>query len=523
MKHYKTLLSWFQRGIALVALFGMLMPAMAQMTVDDFYYDRTDQRPTRAEYQVKDQDGYYCAIIKVVTSENDFTFSGNEKTQRVGGEIFVWVPKGLRVLGISHPRFGSLDYDIPEALRESAAYTLLLNPGGGRYVNITSSGAAKARVAIDNQYVGETPIYNYFMPFGSRRVKGTVGRFEADTLFSVQAGEGRMSLDLNMQDQSHHFGEVEVTVPGNAEIYFQGQKVGNGRWKESLREGRYEVTTKKEDCEPATTSFTVKPRVLNQITAEAPVPHTGSIQLYTRPRSATATCDGKPIDLTESHVLPIGKHQFNFVKKGYVTLDKEFSITRNTLTADTVIMEPINYLKSKWAFYFGAGYSLNIGSLSGVTGYLGAVFKNIDLQLSYTLGLGKSDEVNWYTKVGVNDMWQNTMTYKMSAMAARLGYQIRLIPKLGITPQVGVMQQFLSGSISEGNAASKFADGAKATSFTVGAKVLAVPVHHLYIFLTPEYAIPISKDATFTKAADAADFSAGGLSISAGIIVNFGK
>jgi len=70
---------------------------------------------------------------------------------------------------------------------------------------------------------------------------------------------------------------------------------------------------------------------------------------------------------------------------------------------------------------------------------------------------------------------------------------------------------------------TKYADGAKATSLTLGAKILGVPAHRVYVFLTPELAIPISKDDTFDKAAKAGNFSAGGFSVSLGVLLNFGK
>lgn len=106
-------------------------------------------------------------------------------------------------------------------------------------------------------------------------------------------------------------------------------------------------------------------------------------------------------------------------------------------------------------------------------------------------------------------------------MAARLGYQFRLIPRLSITPQVGYMHQMLSASAMEGS--DKFADGAAAQSLSFGVKVIGVPVQHLYFFVAPEYALPIKKDSTFGRVADAADFHAGGLSVSVGIHVNFGN
>ena len=173
--------------------------SVTQMTIDEFIYNPTDSLAACSQYQLKNQDGSYCAIIKVVTTDYDLTFIGPERVQRFGDAILVWIPKNLHVLNISHPKLGSIDYDIPIALQEKGTYTLLLNPGGGRFVNITSRGSDKAHITIDNQDIGETPIYNYYMPYGNHHVNATAGYYLADTLYHVSAGEGFMTLNLNMQ------------------------------------------------------------------------------------------------------------------------------------------------------------------------------------------------------------------------------------------------------------------------------------------------------------------------------------
>jgi hypothetical protein len=45
------------------------------------------------------------------------------------------------------------------------------------------------------------------------------------------------------------------------------------------------------------------------------------------------------------------------------------------------------------AFYFGGGYTYQ--TLSGVTGMVGFVLWNNDIQASYTFGLTESDPVYW--------------------------------------------------------------------------------------------------------------------------------
>lgn len=191
---------------------------------------------------------------------------------------------------------------------------------------------------------------------------------------------------------SDHFGDVTVNVENKAEIWFEGKNVGNGSWQTQLREGSYTVETRKVDCDPEKTSFTVVAKTNNIVQAAPPTPHTGRLSLYTRPRNAVATINGTdPIDLTESHTLPIGTYQINLSRKGYVSKSGlEYKVNHNQTTRDTITLERVQYIKSQ-AFYFGAGYTFR--SLGGITALAGVTYRNFDFHMSYTFGLGKSDDV----------------------------------------------------------------------------------------------------------------------------------
>lgn len=522
--------------LCLCTLLLVVAEARAQLTVDDFSrrIDDMSARSTEIDKKLKiDANGDLCALIKVFAPRTEgFTFYGGAQSGYLspiihGGEIWLFVPASAQRISISHAEFGQLEnWEYPIALEQGATYQMLLNVGGGRFVNISSSNAL-ARISINGKFIGETPIFNRYMPYGKYVATAVKDRFEGVAeLEVVKAGEGddhQQSFFIPMIDQTPHYGDVTITVKDdpNAEIFYKEERVGAGTWKTMLKEGQHEIITKKADCDSALTRFIVTSQTQNNITVNAPVPHTGNVLIYTRPRSAKATYDGKhEIDLTEQRALPVGTHQFLFTKTDYENLQKDIVVKRGETVIDTLELAMTNYIKNKWGFYFGTGYTIT--SLSGITGYIGGVIENVDLQLSYTLGLKKSDNVYVYTyDAATGHELQSTNQYKMNAMAVRLGYQFRPIPRLGLTPQLGFMQQMLTAKNTGGS--GKFADGARASSLTLGLKVLGVPVKHLYLFLTPEYALPLKRDNTFKQMAKAADFSAGGFSVSAGFLVNFGN
>jgi hypothetical protein len=293
--------------------------------------------------------------------------------------------------------------------------------------------------------------------------------------------------------------------------------MGNGIWTTQLREGSYVVETRKADCDPEKTSFTVVAQKQNNVKATVPTPHTGRLSIYTRPRNAQAMLNGNtPIDLTETHTLPIGTYQISLTRKGYVPKSGlEYTVRHNETTRDTVTMDRVKYIKPT-TFYFGAGYTFR--QLGGITALAGVTFRNIDLQASYTFGLTESDEVKWYSNDG-NDTYLSSVAYKRSTFAVKLGYQIALTERLGITPQVGYEIERLTGSVKDGT--NLYGDGATANCLSIGAKLVWAPIQRLYIFANPAYSIGMSKDDNFQKIADNSDIKAGGFMIAAGAMFNF--
>ena len=398
-------------------------------------------------------------------------------------------------------------------------YEMLIDIGTGRYANITSQ-VAESEIYIDGAPVGKSPIYNKYLNFGKHKIEAKKDRYEGElsvVITTDDVANATKMINVEQRDMSDHFGNVTVTVDNRAEIWFEGKNVGTSVWQTQLREGTYVVETQKTDCDPEKTSFTVVAKKDNNVKAAQPTPHTGRLNLYTRPRNAVATYNGtNPIDLTEVQTLPVGTYQLNLSRKGYVSkTGLEYTVKHNETTTDTITLEKVRYIKPK-SFYFGAGY--NIRSLGGITALLGATYKKFDLQASYTFGLSKSDEVPWYSVDG-NDTYLSSMTYKRSTIAVKLGYVFELTERLGIVPQLGYEIERLSGTVSDGT--NSYGDGAAANCISLGAKLLYAPIERLYLFANPAFSVGVSKDHNFERLSDNSDISAGGFQMTLGAIFNF--
>ena len=470
-----------------------------------------------------DQNGEKAALIKIQSPEQGFTFNGGTlgivAREDHDGEIWLYVPRRSKKLTIQHKDFGVLrDYYYPVAVEGARTYEMYLDIGIGRYVTIASQ-IAGSTIYIDGQDCGLSPVNHKYLNYGRHTVRALKDRYEGEQqlMITTDDAQGVRIVNVEQRDMSDHFGDVTVSVPNKAEIWFEGKNVGSGSWQTQLREGSYVVETRKADCDPEKTSFTVVAQQQNRVQAAPPSPHTGRLSLYTRPRNAVATYNGNnPIDLTETHTLPIGTYQINLSRKGYVAKSGlEYTVRHNETTRDTITLERVKYIKPR-AFYFGAGYSLR--QLGGITALVGATYKNIDLQVSYTFGLSKSDDVPWYTTDG-NDTYLSSISYKRSTLAVKAGYQFVLTERLGLTPQLGYAMERLSGTVQNGT--NLYGDGAMAHCLSIGAKLLFAPIQRLYVFASPEFAIGVKKDDTFQRIADNSDIAAGGFQVTLGAIFNF--
>ena len=508
--------------IFVAALFATSLPSFAQdLNVVSFRLLETDLTANTRGTQKMDQNGETAALIKIVTPEQGFLFDGGSlgivSTEQKGGEIWLYVPRRAQRLTISHQTFGVLrDYIYPISIQGGRTYEMLLDVGTGRYVTITTS-VPRSDVTIDGEYIGKSPLYNRYMNYGRHSILAVNDRYEGKQDIAVVPNDslGRY-VSIDMRDMSDFFGNVQINVDNNAEIFFGGRMVGTGRWRTQLREGVYEVETRAPDCEPVKSSFTVVAKQNNEVKATPPTPHTGYLSIFTRPATATAIYNGShALALQESNILPVGTYQVEISRRGYLSETHEYSVTRNETTTDTITLKRIKFVKPN-TFYFGGAYTLR--TLAGASGIVGMVIYNNDLQLSYTLGLTKSQPTHWY-KADEAARYQSGVTYKMSSMAAKYGYQINLMNKFAITPQVGFSIDKLSGTVESGTVA--YGDNATATCITLGVKLLLVPFQHCYLFAAPEFDIANKKGGDFERIAEATNISAGGFIANFGLLINF--
>ena len=471
----------------------------------------------RLETKKLDNNGKEAALIRFVSPGEGFEFdygsTGVVDVVHKAGEVWLYVPRGSRKISIMHNTYGVLrDYEYPMAIKSGVTYELILDPGFGKYMNITSNQSG-AGVYIDGDSVGVTPLTNYYMVYGKHSIKSSKNRYQYDKEVNIERDDNT-SLYLDMEDMSKYYVNVTFKVDGNAEIYYNNVKRGVSEWKQELYQGKYEITTKKESCYDKKTTVDIYPEMNTTVQLPTPDPWRGYLKINTTPVNAYMTIDNKSAKVNEQNSLTVGKHEVMITRNGYHPLNKTYEIFKDSLLEISEKLSPIQYVKRN-QIYLGAGYSYN-SITQGISAYVGFTLFNVDIQASYTLGIiGETDPLVWYKY----DDYLGKVSYKQNLFAVKLGYQLKVTPRIGITPQVGFSSLELVANSVDGNV--KTGDKAKCDCITIGARMEVVPTQHFGIFIAPEYLIPQKKDAVYEYVSDKLNMTAGGFCASAGLFVKF--
>lgn len=499
-------------ALIIISLVSSFSIGAADLVVRNFKSLPTDQTAINRETMRKDLNGKTAALIKIYTNLNPTqTYFNNGVmgiVERINkpGQIWLYIPARTQSIEISNAKYPSIRYFFDEEITAGRTYSMDLDIKGKDV--ILSASVNKAPIYVDGDSIGLSP-QTVYLAYGEHAVKAEQGSmlYEGNIIVSE---EGPSRFTLAMEDENLKYTGVTVTVPDNADIYFEGRRVGLGEWHTRLREGHYSVELRKTNCENTVEQFEVRAGVPCVVNAKAPVPFMGHISVDVIPNTGVKILNGDTIVAEHrlSRQLKVGKYSFTFDKKGYVPMTKTFTVERNKETTDTVSLQRIQYIRSN-AIYAGAGFVY--GTISGVGVHVGGIYDNFNLEIGYTMGIGKSDDVYWYETA--TDIYDDKCTYSLDEIAVKAGYQFSFVERIGLTPQLGYLGQRLRGGI-HGN-------GAMCHNLSIGARFVFNPLPMIGVFVTPEYAVPVSVNELYKEISGIGGFSKGGVYVNLGVTFNF--
>ncbi len=497
--------------IMLMTVFALPTKA-AELVVRDFRMLPTDQTAINSATMKKDQNGRTAALIKIYTRLNetqtyfDNGVMGIVARENKPGQIWLYIPARSQSIQITNRNYPPLKYFFEEEIQAGKTYSMQLT-AEGKVVNLVAN-VRNAPIYVDGDSAGVSPLEIY-LGYGEHEVRAQQGMMIYQGIINITK-DGSTRFELPMEDESKKYSDVTVTVPGNADIYFEGNKVGVGEWTQRLLGGTYSVEVKKENCENQIVNFLAVAGKPTTVECPAPVPYRGYLSVDISPSTGAKVYDGDTIVAEHrlSKLLNVGEYTFEFRRKGYVPVTKTFHVTRNDETTDTVLMQRIQYIRPNSCY---GDVAFTYGPMYGVSARLGGFFHNINIELGYTLGLGRSGDVYWYETgaEGSSGIYDNKCTYTMDEIMAKAGYQLSFVNRIGLTPRLGYMMQRLRGGL--------YGNGAMCHDMTIGARLVFKPVPYFGIFVEPEYAIPLMVNKLYSDIASQGGFSKGGFYVSAGM------
>ena len=344
--------------IAILLLFPVKVFCQ-EMSVQSFYLAETDMTANIKESLRRDQGGDLCALIKVETSVDGFNFDTGMlgvtgDVERVGGELWVYVPASVKKMTISHAQLGVIrEYKLPVSLSPGRTYIMKLVSGNVRtivdyaptrqflYVEINPKDAI---FELDGKIKAtDDGVYQEMLPFGKYQYRAyTQNYYEESGVIEISDPDNPHNLSLNLRAAFGHLSILENAAKENvgAAVYLDDKYIGRIPVKDvQLSSGTYRLRVIKEMYEVYNEIVEISDGC-NRLLRPSLVPDFAEVTLVTG--------EGFDIYINGEHKgktswkgsLATGSYLFETRKKGYVPYKASYDITKNDHAKTIQVQEP---------------------------------------------------------------------------------------------------------------------------------------------------------------------------------------
>ena len=222
----------------------------------------------------KDQNGEVAALIKIVTPEQGFTFDGGmvgiTKVKQEVGEVWVYVPRGIKKITIKHQLLGVLrDYYFPIPIEKARTYEMTLTTGKvetivTRSVNkqfvVFTVKPANASVELDGMplEVDGEGFAEKSMAYGTYDYRVSCANYHTEAGKLTVSSQGKVEMNISLKP---NFGWIEVKGASEyhgAQVYINGERIGQLPLKSgALKSGTYKIKVFKPLYKPFEQQVTV--------------------------------------------------------------------------------------------------------------------------------------------------------------------------------------------------------------------------------------------------------------------------
>lgn len=489
-----------------VFLFLSMLSYAQELSVSSFELEKTDITANTAGTTVQDQNGEKCALIKVQTTQTGFNFDvgslGVQKTIQKVGEIWVYVPAGVKKMSIRHPKLGSNDYEFGIPIERAKTYKMVLNSGKvfinnyddsrKQYIDISVSPKDATftlngmDVELDNQ--GKAAKYLSFGTY-TYRVEA-FGFYPKEGQIEIDSENTRHSLIVN--DLKPIMGKLSVYINVRySELYIDNKLVAQtsssapyelqiGKHTVEVRANGYKTETQTAVIEEGKTTpckFNLQQTAWYQITSE--------------PSGALVSINGERLGSTPCRKeMTTGNYNIVATLPGYKDFKKTLALSSSSPKIHINLAKIYNY---KNEFYVEADVKAGTYMAAGVS--FGGYINNINIEAAGFYGFEKSETIYW----GGNGSEPVSGTYSPQlTVSGKVGYGIPLGTRCRITPQAGIV--FLkTKETMDKNAGITPVDGAYTVGGSLSLRFSVALIDNLALSLCPEYSLAIMKSKGYEK------------------------
>lgn len=311
------------------------------IAVSSFALNESDLTANQQGTMEFDQNGNKCALIRIQTTQKGFSFDvGSLGITKVDdnktGEIWLYVPAGVRKIDIRHQQLGSLlGYVFPVSITAARTYVMQLTTGTVHTVVEQDDGKTYLALAV-------TPANAVV------HVDGTLRQLNADGCLSLRMSRGEHTYSVQASGYATQSGTVTLGVQKVnkrivlesvmasvtigcatpcATLYVNDEMKGNGSWSGSLAAGEYLFEARKEGYYSQKQTLTLGENENRTVTLPALTARTGSIDVNYTPQDAEVYIDGQKAGTSPDvfRNILVGPHKVELRKEGYA--NKNHTVT----------------------------------------------------------------------------------------------------------------------------------------------------------------------------------------------------
>lgn len=196
--------------VFVLLMFAAIAVQAQNINVASFKLLENDLTANTTGTMERDQNGEPAALIKIVTTEQGFVFDGGMvgivKTRQGVGEVWVYVPHGIKKITIQHPQLGVLrDYYFPIAIDKAKTYEMVLSTGKVETV-VTHS--------VNKQFV----VFNVNPANAVVELNDEMLTVDSEGYATKGLPYGTYNYRVSCANYHTEAGQVTVTADGKAEV-----------------------------------------------------------------------------------------------------------------------------------------------------------------------------------------------------------------------------------------------------------------------------------------------------------------